>query len=81
LEDKEDYSHLASGDTLETNGLVNLFQGKPDAQISIKVSKRNGDILWISTRHTMSADQLKWLRAGSALNHIRSQFNHERVQP
>jgi homoaconitase len=35
----------------------------------------DGQVLEIETKHTMSADQLKWLEAGSALNHIRSQMD------
>ncbi|KAF5368591.1 hypothetical protein D9758_002406 [Tetrapyrgos nigripes] len=72
--DKADYSRIASGDVLETIGLADLLQGNPNAQISIKVTTRAGEVFEIPTRHTMSADQLKWLRAGSALNYIRSQM-------
>jgi hypothetical protein len=51
---------------------MQVFDGAPNASIRLKVTKReSGKVLWIDTRHTMSSDQLKWLRAGSALNHIR----------
>jgi homoaconitase len=73
--DKGDYSRIGSGDLLETQGLAETFQGLPGAVIKIKVTKLNGEIFEIATRHTMSMDQLKWLQAGSALNHIRSQIN------
>uniref|UniRef100_A0A0W0FY76 Aconitase A/isopropylmalate dehydratase small subunit swivel domain-containing protein n=1 Tax=Moniliophthora roreri TaxID=221103 RepID=A0A0W0FY76_MONRR len=71
---KDDYSRIGSGDMLETIGLEDVFAGKPDAQITIKITKRDGQVLQIPVEHTMSVDQLKWFRAGSALNYIRSQI-------
>ncbi|KZT74787.1 aconitate hydratase [Daedalea quercina L-15889] len=71
--DKADYARIGSGDVVETLGLADLLTGVPGATIKLKVTKRNGDVFEIPTKHTMSSDQLKWLRAGSALNHIRSQ--------
>ncbi|KAF9015365.1 aconitase family-domain-containing protein [Cyathus striatus] len=73
--DKGDYSRIESGDILETIGLADLLNGNFDAAIKIKVTKRNGDVFEIATKHTMSADQLKWLEAGSALNYIRSRMS------
>jgi homoaconitase len=70
-----DYSRIGSGDIIETQGLAETLQGVPGATINIKVTKLDGEIFEIPTKHTMSNDQLKWLRAGSALNHIRSQAN------
>ncbi|KAK0473181.1 hypothetical protein IW261DRAFT_1504775 [Armillaria novae-zelandiae] len=70
--DKADYSRIGSGDIVETVGLSDLLQGGTRNTIEIKVTPRNGEPFTILTRHTMSVDQLKWLRAGSALNHIRS---------
>ncbi|KAJ6519567.1 aconitase family-domain-containing protein [Mycena sanguinolenta] len=72
--DKADYARIGSGDVVETIGLSELLEGK-DAQIKLKVTKLDGQVFEIETKHTMSADQLKWLKAGSALNHIRSQMN------
>ena len=72
--DKADYSRIGSGDVIETVGLDDLFNGKERLTITIKVTKRTGETFEIPTRHTMSADQLKWLRAGSALNYIRSKI-------
>ncbi|KAF9056376.1 aconitate hydratase [Panaeolus papilionaceus] len=72
---KEDYSRIGSGDLVETIGLADVFAGKPDAVIKIKVTKPNGETFEVQTKHTMSADQLNWLKAGSALNHIRSTMN------
>lgn len=63
---------IGSGDVLETIGLPDVFAGRPGATIKIKVNKPGNSSFEIPTGHTMSVDQLKWLRAGSALNHIRS---------
>ncbi|PFH54669.1 hypothetical protein AMATHDRAFT_72436 [Amanita thiersii Skay4041] len=71
---KEDYSRIDSGDIIETIGLADTFREVDGASISIKVTKRNGEVFDILTKHTMSVEQLKWLRAGSALNYIRSQL-------
>ena len=62
-------------DTVETVGLTELLEGKSGAVIKLKVTKRDGETFEIPTKHTMSSDQIKWLRAGSALNYIRSQMN------
>ncbi len=70
--DKADYSRIGSGDIVETVGLSDLLQGGTRNTIEIKVTPRNSEPFTVLTRHTMSVDQLKWLRAGSALNHIRS---------
>ncbi|KAH9946838.1 aconitase family-domain-containing protein, partial [Amylocystis lapponica] len=72
--DKADYTRIGAGDVVETVGLADLFNGVPSTVIKLKVIKRNGDVFEIPAKHTMSSDQLKWLRAGSALNHIRSRM-------
>jgi homoaconitase len=72
--DKTDYSKIGSGDVLETIGLSYLFEGKLDAPIKVNVTKLDGTTFEIVTKHTMSADQLNWLKAGSALNYIRSMY-------
>ncbi|KAJ7655077.1 aconitate hydratase [Mycena polygramma] len=72
--DKADYSRIGSGDVVETIGLSELLEGNPDAQIKLKVTKLDGQVFEIQVKHTMSADQLAWLKAGSALNHIRDRL-------
>ncbi|CAG8495170.1 12194_t:CDS:2 [Acaulospora colombiana] len=69
--DKSDYSRISSGDKIETIGLAELLAGK-GKDVQLRVSKRDGESFIIKTKNTMSTDQLKWLQAGSALNHIRS---------
>ncbi|TXT12941.1 hypothetical protein VHUM_01342 [Vanrija humicola] len=72
--DKADYSKISAGDKVQTEGLKELLAGtSPDGQIRLKVTKPSGEVLTIETTNTMSADQLNWLRAGSALNFIGEQ--------
>ncbi|KJA26141.1 hypothetical protein HYPSUDRAFT_37029 [Hypholoma sublateritium FD-334 SS-4] len=69
---RADYSKIGSGDILETVGLNDVFNCVADATVKVKVTKLDGTVFEIATKHTMSADQLNWLKAGSALNYIRS---------
>ncbi|KAJ4486391.1 aconitate hydratase [Lentinula aciculospora] len=75
--DKADYSRIGSCDVIQTIGLANLLQGQLDTIIKLKVTNRRGETFEIPTKHTMSTDQIKWLRAGSALNYIRSQMQSQ----
>jgi len=75
--DKEDYTRIGSGDIIETIGLAEAIEGVKGAPITLKVTKLNGEVLEIPTKHTMSDDQFKWFRTGSALNYIRSQIEHK----
>lgn len=73
--DKNDYGRIGSGAVVETMGVADLFTGKSDGTVGVKVTTRDGESFEITTKHTMSSDQIKWLRAGSALNHIRRTVN------
>jgi homoaconitase len=73
--DKNDYDRIGSGAVVETTGVADLFAGKTDGTVRVKVTTREGESFEITTTHTMSSDQIKWLRAGSALNHIRRTVN------
>ncbi|KAI0271492.1 aconitase family-domain-containing protein [Gloeopeniophorella convolvens] len=75
---KDDYRRIKSGAIVETVGLADLFAGRPDAVVRVRVTTRRGETFEVETRHTMSSDQLKWLRAGSALNHIRAGLSRNR---
>ncbi|KIO17360.1 hypothetical protein M407DRAFT_85069, partial [Tulasnella calospora MUT 4182] len=51
----------------------NVLAGDTNAQVTLKVTKKDGSKVEIATRHTLSADQIKWVKAGSALNYIKEQ--------
>ncbi|KAG8933065.1 aconitate hydratase [Tulasnella sp. 418] len=71
--DKADYQLISSGDIIETHGLADVLNGNEQAEIKLRVVQRDGGMLWIKTRHTLSIDQINWVKAGSALNYIRNQ--------
>lgn len=60
--------HRSGGDLIETVGLDKLLRGDESATISLKVTKKDGSSLNIPVEHTMSGDQIEWMKAGSALN-------------
>jgi homoaconitase len=72
--DQSDYGRIGSGDVIETIGLEGLLNGASSTTIKLRVFGRDKSVSEILTKHTMSSDQLKWLRAGSALNYIRTQL-------
>ncbi|TRM61477.1 hypothetical protein BD626DRAFT_558525 [Schizophyllum amplum] len=63
--DKTDYAKIGAGDLVETEGLADLLEGNNDATLHLKVTNSSGEVLNIPVTHTMSADQLKWLRSGA----------------
>ena len=73
--DKNDYDRIGSGAVVETMGVADLFAGKSDGTVRVKVTTHDGESFEIRTKHTMSSDQIKWLKAGSALNQIRRTVN------
>ncbi|KZV92490.1 aconitate hydratase [Exidia glandulosa HHB12029] len=71
--DKTDYGRIGASDTVETVNLSDVFSGRLDTPIRLRVTKREtGEVFEVATRHTLSADQVRWLEAGSALNAIRA---------
>lgn len=67
-----DYTRIGAGDTIETSGLEQIFNGTGDFPVRLNVTKSTGESFELDTKHTMSPDQFKWFCAGSALNHIRA---------
>ena len=79
--DKADYSKIEAGDQVETVGVAELVKGDVDAVIRLKVTKKeSGEVLEIPTKHTMSADQIRWLKSGSALNLVKEIKAEEAAQ-
>lgn len=70
--DKADYLKISAGDNVETVGVSDLVQGDVDAVIRLRVTKKeSGEVMEIETKHTMSRDQIRWLKSGSALNLVK----------
>ncbi|KAL7416700.1 aconitate hydratase [Mrakia frigida] len=70
--DKADYLKISAGDNVETVGVASLVQGDVDSVITLRVTKKDsGEVIEIPTKHTMSTDQILWLKSGSALNLVK----------
>jgi aconitase A len=63
----EDYEKIKSGSMITTTGLTSLA---PGSEMSLLVTHKDGSIDEIPVKHTMSADQIKYFKHGSALNLI-----------
>lgn len=70
--DEADYDKLSSGDVLKTLNLVEMIEKNGDngGVIKMQVTKRNGEQFVFDCKHTMSADQVAFFKAGSAINYI-----------
>lgn len=72
--DKSDYSKISAHDKVTTQGLDQVMNGSSGSDVVVlQVEKPSGEKIEVKTRHTLSADQVEWLRAGSALNWIGEQ--------
>ncbi len=61
----KDYEQIELSDRLSVLDLANLAPGKP---VTVVIHKQNGADVKIQTNHSMTAQQLGWFKAGSALN-------------
>ena len=65
--DPADYEKFCENDKVSITGLDSLAPGK---NVSVQIKHSDGTEGNIETKHTMSAQQIEWFRAGSALNKI-----------
>jgi len=63
-----DYDKIQEKDILSIKGLQNLAPGK---NLNLEAKHADGKVDIIEVKHTYNAEQLKWFKAGSALNLIR----------
>lgn len=63
-----DYDKIQEDDLLSITGLKDLAPGKP---VTMEIKHKNGQKETIQLKHTYNSEQLKWFKAGSALNLIR----------
>ena len=64
-----DYEKIQEKDTLSIHGLNDLAPGK---DLVLEVKHPDSSVDKIAIKHTYNAEQIKWFKAGSALNLIRS---------
>ena len=67
---KEDYNLVREKDVVDVTGLSQLEPGKP---VEIKVNHSDGTTDSFPANHTLNENQIKWFKAGSALNLIRQE--------
>ncbi|ODV92447.1 hypothetical protein CANCADRAFT_86901 [Tortispora caseinolytica NRRL Y-17796] len=72
FDNENDYDIVKSCSKLETENLVDMIRkgGNNGGFINLKLTLPNGEVHHIKARHTMSADQVEFFKAGSAINYI-----------
>lgn len=68
FEDPRDYDRILEDDLLTIRGVDHLT---PDGTLEVEIRHTDGRVETISVRHTLSAEEIGWFRAGSALGEIR----------
>ncbi|MBI3455215.1 MAG: aconitate hydratase [Candidatus Rokubacteria bacterium] len=63
--DPEDYDRFEQNDRVSIVGLQALAPGRP---VEVHVHKPDARTVTVTTRHTLTGEQIGWFRAGSALN-------------
>jgi aconitate hydratase len=63
--DTSDYDRIREDDRISLLGLADLAPGRP---VECRVSHADGATTVLSLRHSFSAPQIAWFKAGSALN-------------
>jgi aconitate hydratase len=65
LADPADYDRFEQDDRVSIVGLARLAPGQP---VEVRIHKPDGRTVPVSTRHSLTTEQIDWFRAGSALN-------------
>jgi aconitate hydratase len=63
--DPKGYDHFTEDGRVSVVGLQTLAPGRP---VEVRIHTPGGRTLAIQTRHSLTAEQIGWFRAGSALN-------------
>ncbi len=66
--DPADYDRFEQDDRVSVVGLAELAPGRP---VEVRLHKPDGRTLVIQARHSLTAEQVGWFRAGSALNALK----------
>ena len=62
-----DYEKVGKDDLVSITGLGNLKPGQP---VQISVKKADGKTEELELRHSLNSEQIRWLKAGSAMNAV-----------
>ncbi len=68
FQDPADYEKVREGDRIGIVGLQDIAPGQP---VTMVLRHRDGKIDNVTVRHTLTAEQINWFKAGSALNRIK----------
>ena len=71
--DPADYDKVEEQDHISILGLSDLA---PDRPLSVELIHDDGRRDSVQVEHTLNEDQIKWFKAGSALNLLRSESGH-----
>ena len=66
--DPKDYDLLEQNDRVSVTGLTGLAPGKP---VTLDVRKPDGRTVSFKANHSLTAEQIGWFKAGSALNALK----------
>ena len=70
--DKNDYDKVGEHDLID---ITNLDDFKPGEPLTVVLRHPDGTVDAFATNHTYNEAQIKWFRAGSALNYVKSNRN------
>ena len=65
----EDYEKVRQGDSVSVLGLAELAPGRP---LRVTLHHEGGSEETFAVSHTLNDEQIRWFRAGSALNLLRA---------
>lgn len=63
-----DYEKIEESDSISIEGLKSFATGK---QLTLAIQHKSGSVEKVLLNHTFNAEQIKWFKAGSALNLLR----------
>ncbi len=72
--DPADYENITEDDRISILGLAELAPGQP---VHCEIAKPDGSKIGFECNHTLSHDQIRWFKAGSALNYMRQQLGSQ----
>ena len=78
FDDHADYDKIQEGDLIS---LVDVDAGQlePGKQVTMQVARTDGSQWTAKLNHSYHMHQIEWLRAGSALNHIKATMDTETI--
>lgn len=71
--DAADYAKIQEEDRISIKGLKDFAPGQP---LTMVIKHKDGKTEEVKVSHSYNADQIKWFKAGSALNLLRQQMVH-----